>query len=364
MRVVRHMFKSIIRIGKRAVGDGSPCFMIAEAGANFRISDDPVKNYEQALRLIDIAAESGADAVKFQVYRAERLYVKDAGHAEYIGKKKKIYDIIREMELPYEWLPKLKKHCDDKGIMFLATPFDSASADELEKIGMDAYKTASYSITDFPLLKQIAGKGKPVIMSTGASEMNDVGKAVDYIKKCGNDDIILLQCTAKYPAPMSAMNLSVIPKMKNEFSCPVGLSDHSREPLIAPLGAVALGASVIEKHFTTDNNLPGPDHGFAILPYELKELVMSIHKLEQALGTGRKKVDDAEKELHSFARHFIYSTKPIKKGERFTRENIGVLRPGKKEHGLEPDHYEELLGRTAARDIGLQEPIREGDADG
>jgi len=351
------------RIGKKIVGKGEPCYFIAEAGANFRISDDPVKNYEQALRLIDIAAEAGADAVKFQVYRAEKLYVKDAGHADYIGKKKKIYDIIREMELPYEWLPKLKGHCDDKGIMFLATPFDNASADELEKAGIEAYKLASYSITDFPLLKHVAGKGKPMIISTGASDMDDVRKAADYIRKCGNEDIILLQCTAKYPAPMSAMNLSVIPEMMKEFGCPVGLSDHSREPLIAPLGAVALGASVIEKHFTTDNSLPGPDHGFAILPDELKELVSGIHKLEQALGSGEKHVGDAEKELHGFARHFIYSTKPIRKGERFTEENIGVLRPGKKEHGLEPGHYEELLGRSASRDIGLQEPIREGDAD-
>jgi sialic acid synthase SpsE len=348
-----------ISIGKRKIGGSNPCFVIAEAGANFRISEDPEENYKQAITLIDIAADAKADAVKFQVYRASKLYVKDSGCADYIGKKKDIYEIIGEMELPYEWLDKLKEHAEKKGLIFFACPFDPKSADELEKTGVNLYKIASYSITNFPLLKHIAEKGKPIIMSTGASDLKEISEAVQYIKKCGNEQIILMQCTAKYPAPLSTVNLKVIPTLIEKFNIPIGISDHSREPTVAPMGAVALGAKVVEKHFTTDNSLPGPDHGFAILPKELKEMVSMIRKMEEALGDGEKTVSSDEFELHGFARHFIYSIKPIKKGEKFSSDNINTLRSGKQSHGLDPKYYDRIIGRIAEKDIGEQVAITE-----
>jgi len=340
-----------IRIADREIGDGNPCFIIAEAGANWRYCDDPEKNFQHALELIDMASKAGADAVKFQVYRAERLYAKDAGHADYIGKKKSIYQTIHEMELPYDWLPQLKEHCDKKKIIFLATPFDEESTDKLEGIGVPTYKIASYTITHLPLLEYIARKRKPVILSTGASNLQDIEEALGCIMDAGNQQIALMQCTAKYPAPLESLNLRVIDALKRRFSIPVGLSDHSREPLIGPLGAVALGANMIEKHFTTDNSLEGPDHGFAVLPGELKEMIDSIRALEGALGKGEKDISEDEKELYRFARRYIYSIKDIPEGEGISPENVSVLRSGNLKPGLEPRHLREVLGKKARKNI-------------
>jgi N-acetylneuraminate synthase len=349
------------KIGKKGIGGKNPCFVIAEAGANYRISENKEENFAQALRLIGIAASAGADAVKFQLYTAKRLYAERAGEADYIGKKKSINAIIEEMELPVEWLPLLKKNAEEKGLVFLCSPFDEQGADELEKIGIEAFKIASYTISHVPLLKHIARKGKPVILSVGASDWKDIEKAVKVIKKEGNSGIALLQCTAKYPAPLSTVNLRAIPAMGKKFGLATGLSDHSREPLIAPLGAVALGAKIIEKHFTTDNNSPGPDHGFAILPQELKEMVSGIRKMEQALGSAGKKVLAEEKELHRFCRRSIYALENIPKGAVLSGENVAVLRPGKRERVLEPEEFEKMLGKKAKRDIAKGGPVKKGD---
>ncbi|MBT3297543.1 hypothetical protein HN385_01320 [archaeon] len=351
--------KKTINVGNKIIGEGNPCFVIAEAGANWKISPDNEINYKHALKLIDIAAESGADIVKFQIFSADKIYVKDAGCANYLGDEKSIYEIIKDIELPYEWIPNLKKYCDQKEIMFFASPFDIEAVDILEKVGVESYKIASYSITDFPLLKHVANKNKPIFMSTGASTLEEVERAFNYIKKCGNDQLILLQCTAKYPAPMTSINLRTIDTLKSKFGCLIGLSDHSRDPIIAPVGAVALGAKVIEKHYTTDNNHAGPDHKFAVLPLELKKMVDSIRKMEDALGSNHKIVIEEEEELRNFARHFIYSIKSIKKGELFTSENIDTLRCGKKEKGLDPIFYDNIVGKRASCDILPQTPINE-----
>ncbi len=352
-----------MNIGKKKIGEGQ-VFIIAEAGANFRISENPAINYRHALKLIDIAVEAKADAVKFQLYRAKKLYVEKAGTADYLGKKKSIYDLIKEMEVPYEWLPRLKLYCDKKHIMFLCTPFDHESADELDAVGVPAFKIASYSITTLPFLRHVAKKKKPIILSTGASGIEDIRKAVSALHAAGNHSIILLQCTAKYPAPLTSVNLKAIIELRNTFHLPVGLSDHSREPLIAPLGAVALGACVVEKHYTTDNTLPGPDHGFAILPHELKQMVASIRSMEQALGSGKKVVLKDEKELHSFARHFMYTKTVIRKGERFSQKNIAFLRPGKAKKGMEPSQFDDIKGKKASRSLKRHEPITEDCVDG
>jgi N-acetylneuraminate synthase len=300
-----------------------------------------------------------ADAVKFQLYTAKKLYAKKAGAADYIGKKKSIYDIIKEMELPVNWLRDLKKYCEKKNIMFLCTPFDEASVDALERVGMPAYKIASYSLTHTPLLTYIARLKKPIIMSTGASDFSDVRTAIEVIRATGNDQIALMQCTAKYPAPLSALHLRVIPMLIQEFKVPVGLSDHSREPYIGPVGAVALGAKVIEKHYTTDNALPGPDHGFAILDNELVELVKQIRMMEESLGTDKKTVHAAEKELHAFTRPGIFATKKIRKGEKLSAKNTAVLREGKMYNPniLLAEHLEGIIGVKASRNIKPDEGV-------
>jgi len=348
-----------IRIADRLIGYDEPSFIIAEAGANFRISEDAKKNFRHALKLIDAAVDAEADAVKFQLYRAEKLYVKKAGYADYIGQKKSIYEIIQDMEVPYDWIPKLKQYCDKKNIIFLCTPFDEESADELEKANIQAYKIASYSISHLPLIKHIAKKGKPIILSTGAASIKDIEKAVSTIKKTGNEKISLMQCTAKYPAPLNTINLKVIPNLIKKFDVPVGLSDHSREPTIAPMGAVALGAKILEKHFTTDNNLPGPDHRFAILPDELKLLVRNIRKLEEALGEESKFVQSEEKELFKFCRRKIYAIRGIEPGETLNRNNIAILRSGKQKKGFDPKYFENILGKKASKNIKKGEPIDE-----
>ena len=353
-----------LRIGGKPVGEGSRCFVIAEAGANFRVSENSEENFNHALLMIGIAAEAKADAVKFQLYREKKLYAEDAGAADYIGKSKSINEIIREMELPFEWLPLLKKRCEEKGMAFLCSPFDEESADELEKIGIAAFKIASYEISHLPLIRHIAKKGKPMILSLGTANNKDIAAAIKTIKEAGNSQIALLQCTAKYPAPLRTVNLKVIPALKKKFGAVVGLSDHSREPLIAPLGAVALGASILEKHFTTDNSLPGPDHGFAILPHELKQMVSAVRQLEEAMGSSEKKVLPEEKELLDFCRRGVFAAEEIKKGQAFSRKNIAVLRPGKRKSFLGPKFFEKLLGKKAKRDIEKNGAILKKDLQG
>ena len=347
-----------IKIGNKAIGSGSPTFIIAEAGANWKYTSSMEKNFNNAKDMIDIAAKSGADAVKFQVYKAEKLYVENAGNAEYIGKEKPIYEIIKEMELPYEWLKELKSYCDSKNIIFMATPFDEDSADVLNELEVPIYKIASYTISHLPLIEHIASFNKPVILSTGASDLEDISEAIRAIKKNGNKMIALTQCTAKYPAPLDTINLKVIPELKKRFKLPVGLSDHSREFDIAPLGAVALGADIIEKHFTVSNKYEGPDHGFAILPDELVKMVSGIRKMEKARGrNGKKTVQPEEKELYSFCRRAIYSSEDISKGSLITQDNVAVLRSGNARKGLAPVFMTEIMGKTALKKIKKGSPI-------
>ncbi|MFA5412009.1 MAG: N-acetylneuraminate synthase family protein [Candidatus Micrarchaeia archaeon] len=342
-----------IKIGNRMAGEGEPCFIIAEAGSNHN------GKLEQAKKLIDEAAKAGADAVKFQLFKAEKLYVKPAGSADYLKDGKSIFQIIKDMELPEEWLGTLSSYCDKKGIFFLSSVFDEESADLLDRY-VPAHKIASYECNHIPLIRHVARKGKPVIISTGASTMEEIRDAVNAVRSEGAQ-LALMQCTAKYPAPLTAVNVKVVKTLMDKFDVPAGFSDHSREPFIAPLAAVALGASIIEKHFTLDNSLPGPDHKFALEPGELKLLVEYIRGTEKALGTEEKFVLPEEKELYDFAKRSIHAIRNIRKGEIFSSENVAALRPGKAGRGLPPKYLEQIIGKKAKRDIAAWKGILEGD---
>jgi N-acetylneuraminate synthase len=342
------------KIGDFTIGDENPCFIIAEAGSNHNGS------MEQAKRLIDVAVAANCDAVKFQLFRASKLYPKEAGKSDYLNTDESIYDIINSMEMPYDWLPQLAEYCQQQGVMFLSSVFDEESTDILDPY-VPAYKIASYEMTHLPLVRHIAQKGKPVIMSTGTANLEEVDVSVNEVFSTGNKELALMQCTASYPAPVESLNLKTIVTMKDVFGIPVGLSDHSREPLIGPMGAAALGANLLEKHFTLSNQLPGPDHAFAVEPDELILMVRRVREVEQSLGTGIKTMHGVEAELHDFARRFIFCTAPIASGEALTPENIGVLRKGKLAAGLAPKDWYSTLGKHAARDLEAGQPLTAAD---
>lgn len=332
------------RIGDRRVGPDAPTYVIAEAGSNHN------GDLGTAKELIDVAAAAGADAVKFQTFRAEDLYVEESGGVEYIQDERSIYEIIESMEMPYEWIPELYEYCSEQGVQFLSTPFDERSAAELAEF-VPVWKVASYTSSHHPFLRHLAGTGKPVIMSTGAHNLEEISESVEVLQTAGVTDLALLQCVAAYPTPLSEINVRVVETLRDRFDVPVGLSDHTLDPVTAPCSAVALGASVIEKHFTLDKDMEGPDHEFALEPDGLQEMVARIRDTEAALGAGEKRVLDIESELHEKARRAVHATTDISRGEEFTVENLSVIRPGERERGLDPKFYEELLGRTASRAI-------------
>lgn len=346
-----------IKIRDKWVGDGEPCFIIAEAGSNHN------GNMDQAKKLIDIAADAGADAVKFQTFRADLMYPKKSGAVEYLKKlgiNKSIYDTIKEMEMPYEWIEKLAQYCRQKNIIFMSTPFDEKSVDILDEF-VPAFKIASYEMTHTPLVEHIARKGKPIFISTGAADITEVREMIKAVQKTGNEELCIMQCTAKYPAPFESINLNVIKTLKREFDLAVGLSDHSRNPLIVPLTAIGVGANAIEKHFTISNQMPGPDHSFALEPEELKKMVEYIRLAEMALGSGEKKLHKEETELVHY-RRAVYTRKPIKKGEIFTADKIIVLRKsGVTEPGVQPRKITAILGKKASKDLPEEHLLQEED---
>ena len=333
-----------IRIGKKWIGPGERCFVIAEAGSNHDGS------LTKALALIDAAAAAGADAVKFQLFRADRLYPPTAGRSDYLKVKRSIFEIIQAMELSSAWLGRLKARCRKRNVVFLASAFDEGSADAIN-VFVEAHKIASYELTHTPLVRHVARLGKPILLSTGACKKGEIAFALRTIRAAGNPGIILFQCTAKYPAPPSSLNLKTIPAMAEAFGVPVGLSDHSADPFTAPIAAVSLGATAIEKHFTLSRKGKGPDHRFSIEPHELKELVRRIRAAESALGDGVKKVHPVERELYRFARRSVFTSRPVSAGEIFSDTNLVVLRNGKLKPGVPPKDFEELLGKRCRRDL-------------
>ena len=339
--------------GKPLSMDG-PCFIIAEAGSNHN------GDLRAALALIDAAADAGADAVKFQLFEAKRLYPRSAGTSDYLGDPTAIFDIIQAMELPKAWLPVLKEHASTRQIAFMASPFHEEAV-ELLAAHVDAFKIASYELTHKPLLRTVAQHGMPVILSTGASRLDEVSEAVHTLQQAGCTELALMQCTASYPAPLESVNVRSLVTMREKFQLPTGLSDHSADPITAPMTAAALGASVIEKHFTLSRRLPGPDHAFAIEPDELAELVRRVRAVECARGQGDKVVHEVEKELRAFARRSVFVTQAIQAGEQFTRSNVDVLRHGKLAAGLPPSALDEILNSRAARALSPETPLQQED---
>lgn len=345
-RAVEH-----VQLAGREIGPDRPCFIIAEAGVNH--NGDP----ELARRLIDVAVEAGADAVKFQTFKAERLMTPSAPKAAYqkasTGPTGSQLDVIRKLELSGEVFRSLRDYCVKKGILFLSTPFDEESADFLDELGVPVFKIPSGEITNPSFLAHVARKGKPIILSTGMADEVEVARAVEAIRATGHTQLILLQCTSAYPADPGDANLRAMLTLGQSFGVAVGYSDHTLGVETA-LAAVALGACVVEKHFTLDRNLPGPDHQASAEPAELAALVRGIRCVEKALGDGRKAPAAAEADTAAVARKSLVAAVDIPAGTVLTEAMITAKRPGT---GIPPAEAGRVVGREAVRDIHKGEII-------
>ena len=323
----------------RIASPDAPSFIVAEIGANHN------RSLSLAKELVDAAVEARADAVKFQIYSAETLYSKKT--PRHSGYSKDLFSLIKEIETPREWLPELSSYCEHRGIVFFAAPFDARAVDELDAVS-DLFKIASFEIVDLPLLEYCASKGKPMIISTGLANLEEIEDAYLTCRKAGNERIAFLQCASLYPAPASIMNLRSMETVRTAFGVPVGLSDHTKGIHIS-VAAVAMGAKIIEKHFTLDRNMKGPDHPFAIEPKELRDLVTQIREVESAMGDGRKLGPAPEEmEFYEKARRSVHAAVDIPEGTVIHEEMLCVKRPG---YGVRPKFLPMLLGKTARRSI-------------
>lgn len=334
-----------MQIAGRSIEGGAPCYVIAEAGANHN------RDLTVARELIDVAASAGADAVKFQVYSGKALYSTKTPRFSYLEgiSDKDTHEVLEEAALPREWLPELAQYAAQRSIHFFATPFDAAAVDELAEVGVPAFKIASFELVDVGLIEAVAAKGLPVILSTGMATYGEIEDALGAARRGGATEIALLRCASLYPAPPSVMNLRAMDTMRRAFGVPVGLSDHT-EGIHVPIAAAALGMELVEKHFTIDRSLPGPDHPFAIEPDELHQLVKGIRDVEAALGHGRLEGPSEEEagEMYRLARRSLIAAVDIPKGTVIAREHLTVKRPG---FGIAPKFLDIVVGRTAAVDI-------------
>lgn len=329
--------------------DINKTFIIAELSANHN------NDFNLAVKTIKAMANAGADAVKVQTYKPESLTIdSDIGYfaprTEGLWKGYTPWKLYSEAAMPYEWQPKLKKIVEDLGLVFFSSPFDKEGVDFLESIDVPMYKIASFEITDIPLIEYAASKGKPMIISIGVAEIEDIQLALETCKNVGNKDIYLLKCTSQYPATIEQANLNTIPDMKERFGVKVGVSDHTAGSLV-PTVAVSLGAKVVEKHFILDRKLGGPDSSFSMEPQEFKEMVKSVRNVEAALGAITYNVSGKEKNR----RRSLFAVKDIKKGEEITPKNIRSIRPG---YGLHPKFYFEILGKKVNSNIEKGTPIK------
>lgn len=341
-----------IQIENITIGDGHKPFVIAEMSGNHNQSID------RAMAIIDAAADAGAHAVKLQTYTPDTMTINAAGglfdinDPDSLWKGRNLYDLYKEAHTPWEWHKPLFDHARKRGLMIFSTPFDESAVDFLEELGVGAYKIASFENTDWPLLKKVAATGKPVIMSTGLATITDLDEAVRTLRDAGSKDLVLLKCTSTYPATPENTHLATIPHMRELFKCHIGLSDHTMG-IGAAVAAVALGARVVEKHFTLRRADGGVDSTFSIEPDELKSLVIESERAFLAMGQVFYGVQEAEKKSLRFKRS-LYVVKDVKAGDTFTADNLRVIRPG---DGMQPKFYETILGKTASRDIKAGTPL-------
>ncbi|NRT73696.1 N-acetylneuraminate synthase [Clostridium beijerinckii] len=326
-------------------------FIIAEAGVNHNGS------IELAKQLVDIAADAKVDVVKFQTFKSENLVCKYTSKAEYqkktTSKDESQFIMLKKLELDIESHKILMDYCRNKGIMFLSTAFDLESIELLNKLGLELFKIPSGEITNYPYLKRIGSLKKKVILSTGMSCLKEIEEAVKVLKENGTNNITVLHCNTEYPTPMDDVNLNAMKTIKEELDVEVGYSDHTLGIEVS-IAAVAMGAKVIEKHFTLDRNMEGPDHKASLEPNELKAMVKSIRNIEKALGNGVKVPSKSEIKNLNMARKSIVANKNIKKGERFTEENLACKRPG---NGLSPMKWTQVVGKSAIKDFEKDEMI-------
>lgn len=346
-----------VMLGNKIIGENAPAFIIAEMSANHNME------YSRAEAILHAAKEAGVDAVKLQTYTADTItlnsdkkYFRTRDNSLWSGTTE--YKLYEKAYTPWEWQPKLKELADKIGIILFSSPFDLSSVDFLEEMDVPAYKIASPEIVDIPLIKKCAQTGKTIIISTGVASIGDIERAVDVCRQEGNENVILLKCTAEYPSPYSQMNLKTIKNMKETFGCPAGLSDHSLGDEIA-IAAVAMGAKVIEKHITLHRADGGVDSAFSMEAEEMKRMVERIRHVEQAMGIVQYEYIGTNNEKKRRGRSLFVSA-DIKKGERFTEKNIRSVRPG---DGLHTKYYFDVLGKRATRDLSFAEPLQMGDVE-
>ncbi len=335
----------LIKIGETLVGEGQPVFFIAEAGVNHD------GNIEKAKKLIDVAAEAGANAVKFQTFKTKKLLTLNLEKATYQkvgdGEEGSYAEMITRLELDRDDHYELLEYCNQKGIMFLSTPFDEDSVDLLDELGVPAFKVDSGNLNNPHLLKHIASKNKPMIMSTGMATIGEIEDALAAVYSTGNTQVILLHCTSNYPPAISDTNIKALQTMRAQFNVPVGYSDHT-PGLPVSLAAVALGAVMIEKHFTLDRSAKGPDHLASLEPQEVIDLVKGMNMVTTALGSTRKAPVPAEKEVAASLRRSVVTVMPIPRGATLTKDMLAIKRPG---DGIAPKYLDLIVGRTAQQDI-------------
>ena len=339
-----------VEINGRRIGSGCATYIIAEMSANHN------QDFDQAVRILHAANEAGADAVKLQTYTPDTLTIDcDSEYFQIRGTLwdgRTLYDLYNEAYMPWDWQPKLKEIADELGLDLFSTAYDDTAVGFLEDMDVPAYKIASFENVDLPLLRRIAQTGRPIIMSTGMATLAEIDEAVRTIRDAGNNHLALLKCTSAYPAPPEEMDLHTIPHLAQAFNVPVGLSDHTLG-IAVPVAAVALGACIVEKHFTLSRDDPGPDSAFSLEPHEFKAMVEAIRIAERALGKVNYAVGEQEAKSRIFRRS-LFVVKDMKAGEVFTEENVHSIRPG---YGLPPKFLREVLGRCAPQDIERGTPL-------
>ena len=339
-----------INVANRKIGPGYPCMIIAEAGVNHNGSE------KMAIELCDIAHEAGADAVKFQLYRKDEQVSKLARTADYQRRNTGV-DTVLELaelyEMPWECHHAIAAHCRELGIIYMASCFDIQAVNFLLGIGGDSIKVGSGEITNYPLLGHISSTGKTIILSTGMSNLSDVKGAVEHIRSHGDSEIVLMQCVSNYPAATSSANLLVMDTYTKEFGVNVGFSDHTIGSTVA-VAAVTMGACVIEKHFTTDKGLQGPDHSMSLEPNELRTFVSTIRETEESIGDGKKVVHPDEFETQKVSRRSIFASRFIAAGERIDVNIVTLKRPNV---GIDPRSLTDILGRIVIKDVDVDTPI-------